>query len=779
MSDLIQQETTVFNPTAIRTLRESLWQAGYRPVAVYRKSKRPYGDGWQDRARQNPPEAVADEPVESTSNTGILCDGLRVVDIDVDDPTRAAQLDQLARDMLGHAPMRWRENSARHAYLYRAAEGAPHKRTVINRATDEKVEVLGYGQQVLAHGAHDSGVPLHWQDLVSRAELTAATEDQIGAFLEAASKLIGATDIEGSNGGVTYPPEQLEAVDITLFEPICRALPNNGLFDERNKWIGLAHAFKAAFRKDEWRGRTLFAEHAERWTDAAGNPRPCTIEGGSHTAEAFRVYDSLGDRHEQGAGYILSLARKCGVDAALIAAYEEAVIAHDFDCEPAPVPTGLYRRCPEWANMLQGSKNSIYSNTTNALTAFRYCPRFEGVLRWNAFKQTVEVAGRPPWLAYRETFTPHDMTDNDVTRAQAWLQDQGMVAMGDRATMNALVAAAHDDTYHPVRDYLSGLEWDGVPRIDTWLIDHLGAEDTPLNRAFGAKSLIGAVARVMRPGCKLDTMLILEGPQGIGKSQALRALGGDWFIDYMPDLSSKDAMLQLQGAWIIEQAELASMKKGDVDRVKSFMSSPVDVFRAPYGRTTMSYPRQCALFGTINPGGNGYLKDETGDRRFWPVTCAVGWDAGRKIDMADLTRARDQIWAEARVRFERDELWWLDDRQLEKQAQTATDERYHADPWTDRVMDYAEGRSTVTTDEVLHALGLPVKDWTRADQMRVGGILRKAGWERRRDGGGNRVMRYHNPNHEPATDDNVVQLRPGGSAPSNAGARGPLAGLYD
>lgn len=313
-------------------LRKLLWDAGYRPVAVYTKAKNPHGDRWEQRARQTPPEAATVPPDPRHLNTGILCDGLRAIDVDVDDEAKAAEIDRLALEMLGAAPMRFRENSPRHLHLYRAADGEPSKRVVRNKSTDQKVEVLGRGQQLLGFGEHDSGVPLHWKGFAGRGALTAITEEQLDRFLEAAGRVIGATDVEGGSGdNVPRPPEELAAVDVDLLEPICRALPNDGRWDDRSTWIGLAHAFKAAFRDDDWRGRALFAEHAERWTDATGKPKPSTIDGATHTDEALRVYDSLGDKHSMGAGHIVKWARESGVDPALIGAYECAVLMHEFE----------------------------------------------------------------------------------------------------------------------------------------------------------------------------------------------------------------------------------------------------------------------------------------------------------------------------------------------------------------------------------------------------------------------------------------------------------------
>lgn len=423
-----------------------------------------------------------------------------------------------------------------------------------------------------------------------------------------------------------------------------------------------------------------------------------------------------------------------------------------------------YDRTTKWIEMLtKDKKGNPLSNLTNAIIAFRFSPLFRGVFRWNEFAQTVEVAGRPPWLHDADEFTPHPMGDVEFSHAQAWLQGAGcgMLTVNETTTRKAVIAVAHDDRFHPVLEYLEDLEWDGTARIDTWLIEHLGAEDNDLNRAMGSKFLIGAVARVMDPGCKLDTMLILEGPQGLLKSQIVRALGYPWFTDNLPDISSKDAMVQLQGNWIIESAEMDSMQRADANRLKQFLSRQSDDYRPPYGFTSAKHPRQCAFFGTINPGGSGYLRDETGARRFWTVACGVGWPKGAKADVEAVRAIRGQLWAEAVARYQAGEKWWLESHALELKQEAAADARYDDDPWTGRVLHHAASQHSVTTDEILEiALSMKAAEWTRAAQMRVGGILRRAGWRREKIGNGARKGSFHylNPTPPEPIANNVVPL---------------------
>src|SRR4029077_167441 len=198
---------------------------------------------------------------------------------------------------------------------------------------------------------------------------------------------------------------------------------------------------------------------------------------------------------------------------------------------------------------------------------------------------------------------------------------------------------------------LQGLHWDGVERVDTWLAAYLGAEGTEYARAVGSRWLISAVARIFRPGAKADCCLILEGAQGIRKSTALRTVAGEYFTDELADLGSKDAAMQTRGVWIIELSELDNLSHAEVARIKAFMSPHTDLFRPPYGMRLVESPRQCVFAGTVNHGS--YLRDETGGRRFWPVVCG-------KIDIAELQRDRDQLWAEAKAKYRSGASWWLE-----------------------------------------------------------------------------------------------------------------------
>jgi putative DNA primase/helicase len=316
-----------------------------------------------------------------------------------------------------------------------------------------------------------------------------------------------------------------------------------------------------------------------------------------------------------------------------------------------------------------------------------------------------------------------------------WLQEH-RIEVGDVIAGRAVATVALDAVFHPVLDYLSRCKWDGRARIDTWTTTYLGAPDNHYTRAIGARWLIAAIARVGQPGCKADCALILEGPQGIQKSTALRILAAPWFTDDIADLGTKDAALQLAGVWVIELAELDSISRGDVSRIKTFMSRTTDRFRPPYGHHVIEQPRQCVFAGTANH--NEYLRDDTGGRRFWPLTCSV-------ILVDQLAADRDQLWAEAMHRYRNGEKWWLDSRQITRDAEDEQAARYQSDAWMTIITEFCAGVETVSIDEILKgALFLPIDKWGQREQNRVASCLRAAGWERyqQRQGPQKRPWRY-------------------------------------
>ena len=248
---------------------------------------------------------------------------------------------------------------------------------------------------------------------------------------------------------------------------------------------------------------------------------------------------------------------------------------------------------------------------------------------------------------------------------------------------------------------------------------------------MGARWLISAVARIFRPGAKVDCCLILEGPQGIRKSTALRTVAGEYFTDELADLGSKDAAMQTRGVWIIELSELDSLGHAEVARIKAFMCRTTDRFRPPYGMRLVESPRQCVFAGTVNHGT--YLRDETGGRRFLPVVCG-------RIDVEALAADRDQLWAEVKDRLEAGHVWWLDTPDLVQLASDQQEARYEGDPWEEVIGPWLESRHSTAISEVLEkCITKPQAQWTQTDKIRAARCLRAQGWVRYREREGRRL----------------------------------------
>lgn len=279
------------------------------------------------------------------------------------------------------------------------------------------------------------------------------------------------------------------------------------------------------------------------------------------------------------------------------------------------------------------------SDVFNCLIVLKYDPALKGKIRLDEFAHRLVVIDDLPWRGKDET--PY-WTDTDDACLRNYFATKYLIK-GKGIIDDALQEVTQANKFHPVREYLTGLTWDGECRVDTLFIDYIGAEDTEYVRAVTRKWMCGAVARVMVPGIKFDTAIVLYGSQGLGKSLILERLGRKWFNNSLVDIKTKDALEQIQGSWINELAELAPTYKNDNEIVKAFISRTSDRFRSPYGRRTEEYPRQCVFAGSTN--NLMFLKDRTGNRRFWPIT----GDKDRKTKNAwDLTQDDiDQLWAEA------------------------------------------------------------------------------------------------------------------------------------
>jgi predicted P-loop ATPase len=335
------------------------------------------------------------------------------------------------------------------------------------------------------------------------------------------------------------------------------------------------------------------------------------------------------------------------------------------------------------------------------------------------------------------------LTSEDASAIQHYVQRNYLSRASTRDVREAIEASALQNPRHEIREYLTGLVWDGVPRLSTWLTTYVGVEDSVYSQAVGRMFLISMVARVMQPGCRADYMLVVEGEQGLMKSTMCRVLAGEaYFSDSLPAVrSNKDVVAHLKGKWLIELPELAAIKAGDDNDVKAFLTGQIDKFRPHYGRSEIEQARQVVFIGTTND--SGYLKDPTGSRRYGPVKALL-------ILIEELKRDRDQLFAEAMAAFGAGERWWPD-REFESEfIEPEQDRRYEEDAWVQPIRDWLAVREKTTlVDMIVEALGMERKSVGRAHQNRAMAVMSRLGWERAaRDAKGNRPW-IRGPKAEP------------------------------
>jgi predicted P-loop ATPase len=381
---------------------------------------------------------------------------------------------------------------------------------------------------------------------------------------------------------------------------------------------------------------------------------------------------------------------------------------------------------PDWTNNIKlDAKGGVRPILTNVILFLREHQTWKGVLGFDEFNNRVVIRKRPYW---GDESPDAAWTDHHESLVRVWFQNED-IAANQSDVGKGVQAAARSHPFHPVRDYFDALVWDGKARLDTWLIDYLHADDTAYIRAIGSRFLISAVARIYKPGCQADYMLVLEGPQGKQKSKAIRALAvrDAWSTDRLSHVASKDASQETAGVLLIEIAEMEPLVRAGSSSMKRFITQRFDRYRPPFGKHLINRPRQCVFIGTINPIADGYLKDPTGARRFWPVACHG------MIDVEGIELDREQLWAEAIVRFKAGAQWYLETSQLEALATAEQAARFKTDVWKEPIEEWLGKRKDTSMTEVLESvLGLTPREQNRSAQMRVAAILTNLGFSKHR-----------------------------------------------
>lgn len=404
---------------------------------------------------------------------------------------------------------------------------------------------------------------------------------------------------------------------------------------------------------------------------------------------------------------------------------------------------------PILASMLECNDKGVpHPHLANALAILAHDPILRGMVGYNEFEEEPQIRRAPPVLNPGDHLAagpyPRAVRHADMVAITAFIQRAHKLPRMALSTIeDAIRSDAERQRFHPVREWLADLRWDGTPRLDTWLCKAFGTLDTPYARAVGAKMLMAAVRRVRQPGCKFDEMPILEGLQGAGKSRTVRRLfGSDWFTDSMPpDLKSKDSAQAVLGIWCVEFAEIEHLVRTDTETLKAFLSRPTERFRPPYAKAFMKRGRECLFIGTTN--ATDYLRDTTGNRRFWPIPCQFA-------DEDWVAENRTQLWAEAAMREASGEILWLED-DARDEAIEAQAERIMEDVWAEKVRKWLEDERKrltphVTVSSLLaEGLGLNPSQMDKKAEMRAGLILAKEGLKREviKEGGkSRRVWRW-------------------------------------
>jgi putative DNA primase/helicase len=398
-----------------------------------------------------------------------------------------------------------------------------------------------------------------------------------------------------------------------------------------------------------------------------------------------------------------------------------------------------------WISQLELNERGAYKPTLENITLIlKNDHRLKGVIAHNDFREDLVRKADTPWCDCEDPVNGDPWRNEDDVQVKKLLEVTYGLSPQVTKFSDAVSLAGYNNRFHPIEDYLNSLEWDGKPRLESLLTRYLGVVDNAYTRAVSRKTLCAAVARVFKPGIKFDHVLILEGKQGKGKSTFIKTLGKHWFGDNISSFKGKDAVEGMQGVWIMELSELQAFGKAEIEHVKSFISRTEDRMRPAYAHRVETFKRRCIFVGTTND--TEYLKDETGNRRFWPVHCEI-----EKIDIPALKKEVDQLWAEAVVLWRKGEKLYLDKKEQEAIAQKEQSSRYAEDPWTDRIklwleepvskvkelgsemdFEFEEGvkRDRVTIEEVLvECLGIEVDKIKPAESNRVRRIIKGVdGW---------------------------------------------------
>jgi predicted P-loop ATPase len=744
-------------------LRFALHELGYLPIPLFGKEPPIYGknnkhkglSGWQLLDNVTPEQIdMWSKSWPDANNTGILTRITPALDLDILHEDAAVAAENLVRERFeerGYILVRIGLPPKR-AILFRTL--TPFKKIAFEfaktRSKLEKIEFLCNGQQLVANGIHpETGKPYSWFGgtpwQISHDDLPYISEEEARQLVIDIAELL-CRDFGYSQSKTTPPPSNGSHgprpsgtsfnYALVALERECAAVINaqsGGRNDQLNRSSFNLGQLIAAGALDESIVR-------ERLYNAAAACGLIKDDGPQ------QVHSTINSGIAAGMAKPRQQQTTSGSQPSASPSFSPP------PSSPPPPPPhaagpqpsgGQQRPHPSQlravgAGYMRG-KAKFISNAGNILLALEQEPGITNAFGYDEMVRTEML--RRPLFVHDPYFTPRPVTDADVTAVQAHLQWLGFHRAGSATTSEAISKYAREHSFHPVRNYLDQLKWDGEARLCTWLTDYLGTELSEYTAEVGIMFLISLVARIYQPGCPVNYMIILEGKQGTLKSTACHVLAGSYFSDSLPDITSKEAFQHLRGKWLVEVAELRAYSRAAIDHFKEFLVRDVERYRPPWGHKDVHEPRQCVFIGTTNK--ELYLKDETGNRRFWPVKTST-------IDINALRRDRDQLFAEAVMLYHKHVPWWPSSKFERDCIAVEQEARFEPDPWEKPIADYLNGKSRTTVLEIVIGVlayefqssqltyygtvhGTPINRLTPKDQTRIAAILTHLKWRPRRN----------------------------------------------
>lgn len=730
--------TKKFRKRLTNTEVKSLYEMGFAIHWIKPKSKKPVNDKWTTGERD--PWSLLQKTFRRGMNVGVrlgkvsrVGDGyLAVIDCDVKDESPSAQeeMDSKLGEILarkGVVALSGRGNGSQHVYVVSkrplrpqrlaqspkkvkvhmpSVEPSKRDREVLSenaikagyrsRAAWE-ISIMGEGQQVvLPPSIHpDSGQPYLWK----RSPLT---HDFIQFNPEQKEK-----KELGQISSKNFKAVQFDLVSSNLSDEVVdQIVSGKDVSDRSASMLGVANSMIYAGMSDR--------EILSVLTDPD-----------NYLGQVAYEHTQSKDRKRAAQWVEKYTLRKARDEADDLSAFDEEIQVEKLEPENAKKQAdALVPEVKNFRDLIERGTIEQGRRPKNTLKNTMLILKGEGgndVFKRDEFANSDLYGRHVPWENIK---VGSEIADIDTIRIKEWLSRKYRFEPSNDRINETIAKIADTNRFHPVRDYLETLEWDGVPRIDTWLRDYLSARaPEPYLSAISRKTLIAMVKRVYEPGCKHDEVLILEGAQGVGKSTALRKLAGDsWFSDAHINVADKDAIMTMKKIWLVELGELSGMRQADAEQLKEFISRSTDRIRVPYGKRAEDFPRQCVFIATTNR--EEYLKDPTGNRRYWPVK--VG-----RCNFNAIGRDRDQLFAEALVAYRLGEPTYLEDENMKRQASAQQGNRMVQDPWRELIDEwFTKEKPKFFTARMLFEDFGPLSTW-KADMrefIRVASVLKTMGF---------------------------------------------------